>query len=210
MLVVRYVKTGGAQFISHLDTMRHLQKTLIRAKIPVEYSKGFNPHMLIFLSAPIGVGLKSESEYFFLETSEKADVFLEKFNNNCPVGLKADQAFPVGKNPNLQALIDSAEYFIETDIGEAEVEKILSSDTFTIVDKKGVEREVRSRVISLKKVDNGLIARLSFGNETLRADIFAEKLKSITGNDYGDIIKLRCYVRGEEADEYIRKNFPVV
>ena len=126
MLVVKYAKSDGAQFISHLDTLRHLQKTIIRSKISVEYSKGFNPHMLIFMSAPIGVGLISEAEYFFLETSERADGFISLFNKFCPGGFKALYAVEVKKNPNLQAIIDSAEYFIECDITDEIVFSVLS------------------------------------------------------------------------------------
>lgn len=61
MLVIRYSKRDGAEFISHLDTLRHLQKIFIRGKIPVKYSQGYNPHMLLYMSAPLGVGIKSNA-----------------------------------------------------------------------------------------------------------------------------------------------------
>ena len=207
MLVVRYSKTDGAEFIPHLDTLRHLQKTIIRSKMHVEYSKGFNPHMLIFMSAPIGVGLTSKSEYFFLETDEKPESFIEKFNAFCPGGFKAVFACEVRKNPNLQAIIDGARYFIECDISNDIIDKVLETEEYIVVDKRGKEVEVRSRIISLKKVDNGIIAVLSFGNDTLRADIFAQSLSEKYGVNCGDIIKEECFIKGEPADKYISKRF---
>ena len=210
MLVVGYSKTGGAEFIPHLDTLRHLQKTIIRSKLPVEYSKGFNPHMLIFMSAPIGVGLTSESEYFYLETSAKPDEFVEKFNACCPGGFKALWAVEVSKNPNLQAIIDAAQYFIECDAGAEIVRKVLDEKEYFVTDKRGALREVRDRIVDLKTVDNGLIATLSFGNDTLRADIFAESLKEKYGVNCGDIIKKQCFIKGEIAEEYIEKRFALI
>lgn len=209
MLVVGYSKLNGAQFISHLDTLRHLQKTVIRSKVAVGYSKGFNPHMLIFLSAPIGVGLKSEAEYFFLETDEKADGFKEKFNAFCPGGFKANFAVEVTKNPNLQHIIDCAEYRIVGDASNVPVEEMLSSNEFFVTDKKGEQKEVRDRILSLKKCDNGLIARLSFGNATLRADVFANKLSELYGFICDDIIKTACFVGDVPAEKYITENFGI-
>ena len=207
MLVVRYQKLGGAEFISHLDTLRHLQKTIIRAKIPVEYSKGFNPHMLIFMSAPIGVGLKSEAEFFFLETSVSPAEMTQKFNLFCPRGFRALDSLEVRKNPNLQALIDSAEYFIESNVSQSAIDEILFSKEFIVVDKRGQTRDMRDRIISLKKCDNGLIARLSFGNETLRADVFADALAKKYNATVGDISKTECFIKGESALKYIKDNF---
>ena len=88
MIIFRYSKLGGAEYISHLDTLRHIGKTLIRAKISVEYSQGFNPHMQIYLSPPVFVGLKSRSEYCLVETDEKAQSFIEKFNRYSPKNIK--------------------------------------------------------------------------------------------------------------------------
>ena len=207
MIVVKYSKTGGAQFISHLDTLKHIQKTIIRAKAPVEYSKGFNPHMLVYLSAPMGVGIASKAEYFYLETPMSAQEFLPLFNANCPRGFKASLAIDVSKNPNLQALIDSAEYYLEGDYADDIPQKITALGEFVVKDKKGEDRDLRARILDVKKCDNGLIARLSFGNETLRADVFAEKLKQLFCVECEYILKTDCYIKGIKAEEYILRNF---
>ena len=88
MLVIRYSKRDGAEFISHLDTLRHLQKIFIRAKIPVKYSQGYNPHMLLYMSAPLGVGITSEAEYLVAETDYPAEEFIKAFNATAPSGIK--------------------------------------------------------------------------------------------------------------------------
>ena len=47
------------KFIGHLDTMRFFQKAIRRADIPVAYSEGFSPHMIMSFAAPLGVGTTS-------------------------------------------------------------------------------------------------------------------------------------------------------
>ena len=81
MLVFKYTKTNGAEYISHLDTLRHLSKIMRRADIDITKSKGFNPHMHIYMNAPMGVGIKSLCEYCFADTEEPARIFMQKFND---------------------------------------------------------------------------------------------------------------------------------
>ena len=163
--------------------------------------------MLVYLSAPMGVGIASKAEYFYLETPMSAQEFLPLFNANCPRGFKASLAIDVSKNPNLQALIDSAEYYLEGEYADDIPQKITALSEFVVKDKKGEDRDLRARILDVKKCDNGLIARLSFGNETLRADVFDEKLKQLFGVECEYILKTDCYIKGIKAEEYILRNF---
>lgn len=58
------------KFIGHLDVMRYFQKAIRRADLPVVYSEGFSPHMLMSFASPLGVGKTSLGEYFDLDISE--------------------------------------------------------------------------------------------------------------------------------------------
>ncbi|MBQ9715663.1 MAG: DUF2344 domain-containing protein, partial [Clostridia bacterium] len=64
MLIVKYTKTDSACYVSHVDTLRTINRTFSRADVDVDYSEGFNPHMLVFFSPPNAVGVESECEYF--------------------------------------------------------------------------------------------------------------------------------------------------
>lgn len=200
MLVFRYSKLDGAEFISHLDTLRHIQKILIRAKIPVEYSKGYNPHMLVYLSAPLGVGIKSNAEYCAVETNFPAEEFVSKFNENAPAGFRCLVAVNSSKKINLQAQMNSAEYLIEG-VNDFDIQSLLVKKEFYCVDKRGEKKEVRERILDLKKTDNGLIATLSFGNVTLRPDVFGEKLISLYGGGDLEVRKLNAYIDGVLPEE---------
>jgi radical SAM-linked protein len=61
-LRLHFTKEGRARFISHLDLMHTLQRSFFRAGIPLCYSKGYNPHALLWLALPLSVGYGSVCE----------------------------------------------------------------------------------------------------------------------------------------------------
>lgn len=61
-LRMRFVKTGRAVYISHLDLMRTITRAFMRAEIRLKYSEGFNPHPNISIALPLSVGCESVCE----------------------------------------------------------------------------------------------------------------------------------------------------
>ena len=59
---IKFTKTGSLQFISHLDLQRLWQRALVRAGIPLWYTKGFNPHAKLVFALPLPVGVESVCE----------------------------------------------------------------------------------------------------------------------------------------------------
>lgn len=53
---IKFAKTGHMKFVGHLDTMRYFQKAIRRAELPVAFSGGYSPHMIMSFAAPLGVG----------------------------------------------------------------------------------------------------------------------------------------------------------
>ena len=67
---IKFTKTGHMKFVGHLDTMRYFQKAIRRAGLPVAFSGGYSPHMILSFAAPLGVGTTSLGEYFDMELTE--------------------------------------------------------------------------------------------------------------------------------------------
>ncbi len=59
-------KVGNLQYISHLDLQRTIARVLVRAKIPMWYTQGFNPHAKVIFGLPLSVGSESECEFIDL------------------------------------------------------------------------------------------------------------------------------------------------
>lgn len=206
MIVFKYSKTDGAEFISHLDTLRHIQKTLKRANIKVAYSQGFTKRPNINMSSPIGIGQVTFCEYCNVETDMDAEKFKELFNEYAPKNIRCEKAFTVSKKCNVAGIIDGARYRI-SGINRFNVSEVLNAESFMIIDKKGNEKDVKNKIKSLEFIGNDLLAKLTAGNETLRADIFAETLKNKYGGEHIGIIKEEAFIGWENADEIIEKEY---
>ncbi len=63
---IKFKKVGDLQYISHLDLQRTMARILVRAKIPMWYTQGFNPHAKVIFGLPLSVGTESECEYIDL------------------------------------------------------------------------------------------------------------------------------------------------
>ena len=72
--LIKFSKGEGIKFISHLDLMRTIQRIIRRSGVPIEYSKGFNPHMALSLAQPLSVGVYSDGEYMDIVLTEEIKV----------------------------------------------------------------------------------------------------------------------------------------
>ena len=63
---IKFRKVGDLQYISHLDLQRTVARVLVRAKIPMWYTQGFNPHAKVIFGLPLSVGTESECEFIDL------------------------------------------------------------------------------------------------------------------------------------------------
>ena len=62
-LRIRYAKRGRLRFTSHRDFSRAFERAIFRARIPMAYSSGFNPHPRISYAGASPTGSASEAEY---------------------------------------------------------------------------------------------------------------------------------------------------
>ena len=72
-LRIRYAKRGRLRFTSHRDFSRAFERAVARARVPVAYSSGFNPHPRISYAGAAPTGSASEAEYLELAMAEEVD-----------------------------------------------------------------------------------------------------------------------------------------
>ena len=70
---IKFRKYGVMRFIGHLDVMRYFQKAMRRAEIPIAFTGGYSPHMIMSFAQPLGVGVTSDGEYLDIELKEDID-----------------------------------------------------------------------------------------------------------------------------------------
>ena len=98
-LRLRFLKKGRAVYISHLDLMRTMQRAFLRAGYALRYSEGFNPHPVISILLPLGVGTSSECELMDFQLTEDADLSAlpARLTAAMPEGIAALEAYPGGR-----------------------------------------------------------------------------------------------------------------
>lgn len=66
----KFIKQGSLQYISHLDLVRTMHKVIVRAKLPLWYTEGFNPKPKMIFAAPLSIGTESECEFMDIRMNE--------------------------------------------------------------------------------------------------------------------------------------------
>src|SRR3954470_1660050 len=105
---VRYAKRGRLRFTSHRDFSRAFERALVRARIPMAYSSGFNPHPRISYAGASPTGAASEAEYLEIGLAEHVDParLAEDLDESLPDGLdvlEVVEATPGGLADRLEA-----------------------------------------------------------------------------------------------------------
>ncbi|MBE7042970.1 MAG: DUF2344 domain-containing protein [Ruminococcaceae bacterium] len=110
MAVIRlqYTKKDELKYIAHLDTLRAFIRALRRAKLPIAYSQGFNPHPIISFLMPLSLGFTSNCEMVDIGFAE--EIPYEE------VAKRLDAALP----PGFQVTSAAAPVHKSADITEAE------------------------------------------------------------------------------------------
>lgn len=122
---IKFSKTGHMKFVGHLDTMRYFQKALRRSGLPVAFSGGYSPHMIMSFAAPLGVGTTSLGEYFDMELTETVptDEIERRLNEAMTEGVSVRSARKVedGKASTAMALVAAADYLVRFRSGKEPV-----------------------------------------------------------------------------------------
>ena len=156
-LRVRYAKRGRLRFTSHRDFSRAFERAVFRARIPMAYSSGFNPHPRISYAGAAPTGSASEAEYLEIALAEVVDP--------AEVAAALDEALPDGldvlevvESPggSLADLLEASRWRIDLPAGQARllaaVAPFLAADAVLVerMTKKGLrEFDCRAAVVSL-------------------------------------------------------------
>ncbi len=119
-MIVTFEKGLLLRHIGHLDLMRAMQRALRRSGLPVQYSKGFNPHINLSFAAPLSVGVVGLNEIMDVPLTAEmdADAFAKQLSSALPDCLRARRARAVGDDfPTLMALVAGSRVRIHLDPG---------------------------------------------------------------------------------------------
>ena len=119
---IKFRKYGVMKFIGHLDVMRFFQKVMRRADIPIAFSGGFSPHMIMSFANPLGVGVTSDGEYFDIELTEEIDMkaAVARMNETVVEGIEIVNMVPISddKKQTGMSIVAAADYLSSLKSGD--------------------------------------------------------------------------------------------
>jgi radical SAM-linked protein len=144
-LRVRYGKIERLRWLSHLEVLHTLERSIRRAGLPYAVTQGFSPHMKAAFGPALPVGTAGENEYYdvWLTRYTKAEELLELLISATPTGLAPIAAGFIGDSePSLTAALTIAKYEVKVAGKESSAERVraaltslVDSGTLTVTHK---------------------------------------------------------------------------
>ena len=186
---IRFSRGGHASLVSHLDMQRLFARAIRRSGLPVKYSDGFNPHIIMSFASAMGVGLETLGDYMEFETVRDIDAKDVAGALTLPEGIKAIRSGGLRKNERkLMAAVTEAEYILlpAEPGGESYINALKAvmetESCMALKRKKGASKEIDIRpLIRAASFEGMTTVRLALsGTESLSPSLLDEKLRELS------------------------------
>lgn len=207
-LRVRYAKRGRLRFTSHRDFSRAFERAVFRARVPMAYSSGFNPHPRISYAGAAPTGSASEAEYLEIALAEVVDPAAVQtlLEEALPDGLDVLEVVE-SAGGSLADLLEASHWLLDVTAPLEEVqtavERFLAESEVAVerMTKKGLRTfDCRAAVVSLTAGPGDRGARLDVvlrhGVPSVRPDDVLTGLREVTGLDTGESALLTRLAQG--------------
>lgn len=194
---IKFRKYGCMKFIGHLDIMRFFQKVMRRADIPIAFTGGFSPHMIMSFANPLGVGVTSDGEYFDIELTEEIDMMaaVERMNQVVVEGIDIVNMVPISddKKQTGMSIVAAADYLSSLKSGifpedwKEKAGQFMNQPTISILKKtKKSEKEVdiKPMIYKFEVRDESVYMQVATGSvENLKPELVMQALCNYLGVD---------------------------
>ena len=189
-----FEKGERIRHIGHLDIQRSVQRGLRRSGLPVAYSQGFNPHILITFAQALSTGACGKREIMDVTMAEEvsAEEFVARMNRAMPPEMQVREARAVdAKHPSLMGMVRAADYDLtirDAAIGARLAEAIpamMAKETIPALRKtktKLTEVDIKPLILSIRGEGNHVFATLVLTErESCKPQMLLEALKQAAG-----------------------------
>ncbi len=196
---IKFRKYGVMRFIGHLDVMRFFQKAMRRAGIPIAFTGGYSPHMIMSFAQPLGVGVTSDGEYLDIDPQDAVrrlnEVSVEGIEvvNFCriPDDKKSSGMTIVAAAGYRAVLLESAK---SADIPRAfpeswkeKMTEFLRQDSIVVLKRtkrSEAQTDIKPLIYQMRLEENGIYLFLAAGSEqNLKPDLVIKAFLDFIGED---------------------------
>ena len=193
MLAV-FEKGERIRHIGHLDIQRSVQRGLRRSGLPVAYSQGFNPHILITFASALSTGACGKREIMDVTMAEEVDEkeFLTRMSRAMPPEIQLKEARAVdSKHPSLMGMVRAAVYDLA--IRDEETGRMLIAAIPAMMEKERIpamrktktkltEVNIKPLILSISGEENHIRATLILNErESCKPQMLLDALKETAG-----------------------------
>ncbi len=110
--VVQFSKTGSARYVSHLDTLRMMQRAFRRAGWPLAYSQGYHPHPQMSFALALPVGAEAQADLMQVELTGEPDLNMlkDKLAAAMPPGFAVSGLCPMQDKAVLTTMVTACDW----------------------------------------------------------------------------------------------------
>lgn len=198
---IKFRKYGALRFIGHLDVMRFFQKAMRRAEIPIAFTGGYSPHMIMSFASPLGIGLSSDGEYFDIELKSAiaSKDAIKRLNEVMVEGIEVLSFRQIAEEKKMtgMALVAAADYLAAPDTDKfppdwkEQLEKFMEQPEIRILKAtKRSEKEVdiKPMIYELEYKRDGVFMQVASGSaENLKPGLVMEAFCQYMGIAYGSV-----------------------
>ncbi len=201
------------RFTSHRDFSRAFERAVFRARLPMAYSSGFNPHPRISYAGAAPTGSASEAEFLEIALAEVLDpaAVVGQLAEVMPEGLDVLTVVEAGPG-SLADRLEASHWRLDVPqpaetVGAA-VAEFLARDEVEVqrMTKKGLRTfDCRAAVLSLAVAEDGSGTRLDLvlrhGTPSVRPDDLLTALSEVSGAALGERVLLTRLAQGPLGDD---------
>ncbi len=194
-----YEKKGYAKYISHLDLIEVLKRTMRMAGMPLSYTQGFNKREIISFGYPLPLGTESASEEFEFACYQRIDIdeTIRKCNEHCIDGVKILSITESKHTSSIMAEIKSFTYeiFVQDDsanINTIGIFELLNNTSHLMkTDKSGNTKQYNFSDVVIKQamVNDKIYATIRSEGITMKINDILKQVSDLPITSYG-IIKI--------------------
>lgn len=214
MLVLRmmavFEKGERLRHIGHLDIQRAMQRALRRSGLPVRYSQGFNPHILVTFASALSTGAAGKRELMdvTLEREVAPEAFLAEMNAALPPDMRLVACRTLDdRHPALMSMLAAADYTLKPLDEAAEkcaaaIPALLEKESVLAMrkTKRGLyECDIRPLIYELREEEGSIRAVLDLTESTsCKPDMLMSALSELAGCEAPRTLVIRNGLLGRD------------
>ena len=201
VLRIKFKKVGSLQYISHLDLVRTMHKILVRSKLPLKYTEGFNPKPKMVFAAPLSIGTESLTEYMDVRLSARIDekMAMKMLNSNMTEEMQALEVYyPETKLTDMKWL----SYTILIRTADADSSLAIRCEEALLSDEVSIEKRTKSgehKTVNIRPLIKCVNAVVDGKDIRINAILSADASSFLNPEFLIKVLKRECGILADEC-----------